>query len=152
MCNNYFQKSFRDGSHVDKESLRRVFKEFWFDVRIFEDLKVKNLCYSIEDLAKYDFSSYASLVVCILSHRNEGAVAGVDGKIIKINELKYKFNSNHCPTLNGKPKIWIIQACQGSGIQYPIQPNSCQGGKNYTILFATNNWKIFYRLHILKFR
>jgi hypothetical protein len=76
-------------------------------------LKVKNLCYSIEDLAKYDFSSYASLVVCILSHRNEGAVAGVDGKIIKINELKYKFNSNHCPTLNGKPKIWIIRSVSG---------------------------------------
>lgn len=97
-----------------------------FDVRIFKDLKAKNLKNCIEDLAKQDFSSYASLIVCILSHGDEDVVGGVDGESVKINELKYKFNSNHCPTLNGKPKIWIIQACQGKGIQYPIQAKGSQ--------------------------
>ncbi len=100
-----------------------------FNVRIFKDLKAKNLCYCLEDLAKQDFSSYASLVVCILSHGDEGVVEGVDGVNVKINELKYKFNSNVCPTLNGKPKIWIIQACQGKDIQYPKQAKCSQGGK-----------------------
>ncbi|XP_046449952.1 uncharacterized protein LOC124198235 isoform X2 [Daphnia pulex] len=117
----------RTGTNFDENSLKDVFTQLGFDVRIFKDLKAKDLCYCVQDLAKQDFSSYASLVVCILSHGDEGVVEGVDGESIKINELKYKFNSNDCPTLNGKPKIWIIQACQGNEIQYPIQAKDSHG-------------------------
>jgi hypothetical protein len=92
-------------------------------------LEAKVLYCCIDELASENFSSYASLVVCILSHGNEDVVEGVDGKNIKINELKYKFNSNDCPTLNGKPKIWIIEACQGKKIQNPMQPNGSQSRK-----------------------
>ncbi len=108
-------------------SLFHVFSSFGFDVDIYRNLKAQELRNQIDELAKQDFSSYASLVVCILSHGLEDVVAGVDFKCININELKYKFNSNDCPTLNGKPKIWIIQACQGKDVQKPIQPNHSKG-------------------------
>ena len=87
-------------------------------------MKAQDLYNQIDELAKQDFSSYASLVICILSHGDEGVVEGVDSICIEINELKYKFNSNDCHTLNGKPKIWILQACQGNDVQKPIQPNA----------------------------
>jgi hypothetical protein len=96
-------------------------------VDIYQNLKAQDLRNQIDELAKKDFSSYASLVVCILSHGDEGVVAGVDSKNIKINDLKYKFNSNDCHSLNGKPKIWIIQACQGGDVQKPIQLNYSKG-------------------------
>lgn len=92
-------------------------------------MKAKDLLYCIDELTKQDFSSYASLVVCILSHGEEEVVYGVDGTSLNINKLKYKFNSNDCPTLNGKPKIWIIQACQGRKDQNSIQPNPSKGKK-----------------------
>jgi hypothetical protein len=90
-------------------------------------LTAQELRYQINELTQQNFSSYASLVVCILSHGDKGVVEGVDSECIKINDLKYKFNSNDCPTLNGKPKIWIIQACQGGDVQQPIQPNCSKG-------------------------
>jgi hypothetical protein len=136
---NFFQEgNNRTGTNFDEDSLKCVFMQLGFDVRIFKDLKAKNLCYCVEDLARQDFSSYASLVVCILSHGDEGVVEGVDGESIKINKLKYKFNSNDCPTLNGKPKIWIIQACQGKGIQYPIQTNGSKGIEKVIQQFLLN--------------
>jgi serine/threonine protein kinase len=136
---NFFQEgNNRTGTNFDEDSLKCVFMQLGFDVRIFKDLKAKNLCYCVEDLARQDFSSYASLVVCILSHGDEGVVEGVDGESIKINALKYKFNSNDCPTLNGKPKIWIIQACQGKGIQYPIQTNGSKGIEKVIQQFLLN--------------
>lgn len=59
------------------------------------------------------FSAYGSLVVCIMSHGLEGTVAGSDGRFVNINKLKYQFSFEKCPDLYGKPKIFIIQACQG---------------------------------------
>ncbi len=94
-------------------------------MEIFENLKKKDLLYYIEDLTSRDnFSTYASLIVCILSHGDENVVEGTDGKSLNINELKYKFNSNACLSLNGKPKIWIIQACQGTENQPALRQSS----------------------------
>lgn len=62
---------------------------------------------------KKDFSRYGSLVICLLSHGTEGVVEGIDGRQVSINNLKYKFSLEKCPELYGKPKIFIIQACQG---------------------------------------
>ncbi len=43
----------------------------------------------------------------------KGTVAGSDGLPVNINKLKYNFSFNKCPDLYGKPKIFIVQACQG---------------------------------------
>ena len=54
------------------------------------------------------------LLVCILSHGAKGSVHGTDLQEVKIEEeICHKFDGSICPKLLGKPKIFIIQACQG---------------------------------------
>lgn len=67
----------------------------------------------MKKLAAKDFSKYGCLVVCLLSHGIENAIAGSDSRYVNVNKLKYKFSYNYCPSLYGKPKIFIVQACQG---------------------------------------
>ncbi len=108
-------------------------------MEIFENLKKKDLLYYIEGLTFRDFSTYASLIVCILSHGNENVVEGTDGKSLNINDLKYKFNSNDCPSLNEKPKIWIIQACQGTEHQEPLRQSSDRRSESRSNFSTDNN-------------
>ena len=43
-----------------------------------------------------------------------GTIDGADSIPVNINKLKYQFDFNNCPSLYGKPKIFIVQACQGN--------------------------------------
>lgn len=70
---------------------------------------------TIKELArKVDLSGYGSLVICLLSHGFEGYVLGSDNVPVNINRLKTKFSLQKCSHLYGKPKIFIVQACQGN--------------------------------------
>ena len=86
-----------------------------FDVEKHHDLMAWELKAKVDELvSKKDFSRYGSFVVCLLSHGTEGAVEGIDSRKVNINNLKYKFSLEKCPDLYGKPKIFIVQACQGT--------------------------------------
>lgn len=70
---------------------------------------MKNLC---QKMADKDHSECDCFVCVILSHGEEGIVYGTD-KAVHIKELSDFFKSDRCPSLAGKPKIFIIQACRG---------------------------------------
>lgn len=102
--------------------LSERFLDFGYDLRHYANLKADDLHETITDLAKEKdldykekslFNKYGSLVACLLSHGGLGTVYGIDGKEVKVLELQDAFNSQACPDLGGKPKIFIIQACQG---------------------------------------
>ena len=89
-------------------------------LRIYRNLTAAELRQILKELAKEKgpngesiFQGYASLVVCLLSHGGLGTVLGVDDQPVNVLELQWTFNSDSCPDLNDKPKIFIIQACQG---------------------------------------
>ena len=115
-------KNYRKGSKVDAEALSKTFRGFGYEVRPHRNLTAAQLRQTLKDLAKEKgpngesiFKGYASLVVCLLSHGGLGTVCGVDNEEVKFLELQYEiFNSESCPDLNDKPKIFIIQACQGN--------------------------------------
>ena len=48
-------------------------------------------------------------VCAILSHGDEEHVCGADDAKVKIDELVRPFKKGNCPTLDGKPKIFIFQ-------------------------------------------
>ena len=54
-------------------------------------------------------------ICCILSHGGPGVVYGCDRGDVQICDIKSKFSANKCPGLAGKPKLFFIQACRGSG-------------------------------------
>jgi len=95
--------------------LEETFLNLGFDVEKHHDLMAWELKATVDELVnKKDFSRYGSLVICLLSHGTEGALEGIDSRKVNINNLKYKFSLEKCPDLYGKPKIFIVQACQGT--------------------------------------
>ncbi|KAI9564773.1 caspase 8 [Daphnia sinensis] len=108
-------KETRLGSDVDREALKNTFKGLGFEIdKDHESLNSHDLKFEINYLAsKRDFGDYGCLVVCLLSHGTENTIQCRDGILLNINKLKYEFSLNNCPTLYGKPKIFIVQTCQG---------------------------------------
>ena len=111
----------RLGTEKDCQRLEETFLNLGFDVFIRTNIEGRHLEWEMLELARSDFwnkNQYGSLVVCILSHGSEGKVYGVDGVDVEIRTLKYLFNSRNCPGLYGKPKMFIVQACQGNMHQW----------------------------------
>ena len=52
-------------------------------------------------------------VLCILSHGERGLIYGEDGKLVRIEDLEKMFDGENCKQLAAKPKVFLIQACQG---------------------------------------
>lgn len=58
-----------------------------------------------------------AFICCVLSHGSKGVVSGVDGKPLSIKEITTAFKATDHSPLTGKPKVFLIQACQGGQIQ-----------------------------------
>lgn len=61
---------------------------------------------------KIDFSEHDCLVVVVLSHGELGELHAHDRKY-NAEIIWSSFTSSNCPSLEGKPKLFFIQACRG---------------------------------------
>ena len=54
----------------------------------------------------------------------EGKLQGTDGEFIPVKDLTKFFCNDKCPSLVGKPNIFILQACRGenrdSGVNHDV--------------------------------
>nr|WGL47435.1 caspase-9 [Rachycentron canadum] len=110
----------RKGSNIDCDKLERRFKALNFIVEVKTNLKQRQIKRELSALSKKDHSQYDCCVVIMLSHGTEvshnrfpGAVYGVDGLHIPVQHITNFLNGQHCPSLQGKPKLFFIQACGG---------------------------------------
>ncbi|XP_041654901.1 caspase-9 isoform X1 [Cheilinus undulatus] len=110
----------RKGSNIDCDKLERRFKALNFIVEVRTNLKQKQIKHELSALSKKDHSQYDCCVVIMLSHGTEvshnrfpGAVYGVDGQHVPVQYITNYLNGQHCPSLQGKPKLFFIQACGG---------------------------------------
>jgi hypothetical protein len=75
-----------------------------------------------------DHANYDCFVFCVLTHGSKGNIYGTDGLSVDILTITDNFKGLNCQTLQGKPKLFFIQACQGSvnqiGFNASIQPDS----------------------------
>ncbi len=75
-----------------------------------------------EEAKNINHKKYDSFILTVLSHGNKGIIYGRDGirgsppqNCVNIQkDILEVFDGNGSPDLHGKPKIFIIQACQGS--------------------------------------
>ncbi|XP_061760806.1 caspase-9 [Nerophis ophidion] len=131
------QLSCRLGSNIDCEKLERRFKAMNFMVEVRINLKQRKLKHELSELSKKDHSPYDCCVVIILSHGTEvshnrfpGAVYCVDGQYVPVQNITNYLNGKFCPSLQGKPKLFFIQACGGGekdrGFEVPdeFEPNN----------------------------
>jgi hypothetical protein len=71
----------------------------------------------LEDAQREDHQENGALVVCVLSHGSLNTVSGRCGQGVSIATMTSLFRADNCPSLSGKPKFFIFQACQGSEMQ-----------------------------------
>ncbi|XP_062336943.1 caspase-8-like [Osmerus eperlanus] len=67
-----------------------------------------------------------ALICCALSHGERGGICGIDDTVLSIDEMSSTFIGSKCPALSGKPKVFILQACQGSKVQSGVQVDSAE--------------------------
>ncbi|XP_035993875.1 caspase-8-like isoform X1 [Fundulus heteroclitus] len=131
----------RSGTDKDAESLAKVFSWLGFRVLMCKDQTRDQMKQTLERFASLrdaDQLQESSLqewfgcsfiapqqllkhgdafVCCILSHGARGVVLGIDSKPLAIKEITRYFNATGQSALTGKPKVFLIQACQGGEIQ-----------------------------------
>ncbi|KAJ8018276.1 Caspase-8 [Holothuria leucospilota] len=107
----------RAGTEKDVENLRNTFGEkLNFEVHVEENLTAAEMIKTLQKWRDHDHIPYNAFICCLLSHGNRGVVMGTDGKPLQLSDVMGYFKGN-CPSLINKPKIFIVQACQGDNWQ-----------------------------------
>lgn len=124
IVNNYnfsdVRKKKREGTQFDQVCLERVFQWLGFQVEVHHDCTGAQMLSVAKELSCRDHRSMDCVVCCFLSHGVESSIVGVDGHTISIRSLTEFFNGSHCPSLVNKPKLFFIQACQGTREQEAV--------------------------------
>ncbi len=97
----------------DQRMLEDLFEELLFDVVVKRDLTGDEIRAAAEEYAAKDHSQYNAFVFYILSHgRGFDDIYGVDDSTVPVAELVRLFVAANCPSLQGKPKLFFIEACR----------------------------------------
>ncbi|XP_071109510.1 caspase-3-like [Haliotis cracherodii] len=104
----------RTGTDTDATSISLLFDKLSFRTVIKRNLTQTQMMEALEKESKFNHDNYDCFVCVILSHGTRGGVFGVDGEVANLEEIKDMFNGQNCKTLALKPKLFFIQACQGT--------------------------------------
>uniref|UniRef100_A0A8C3TLT2 Caspase-8 n=1 Tax=Catharus ustulatus TaxID=91951 RepID=A0A8C3TLT2_CATUS len=104
----------REGTLQDGEAVKRVFKWLQFETIEYMNLEGEKIRETVKEYSKKDHRNMDCFVCFIFSHGEKDKIKGVDDECVNIEELISCFTGTKCPSLAGKPKVFIIQACQGS--------------------------------------
>lgn len=100
--------------------LHEVFKWLGFEIEVHRDCTREKMLSLLRKLSTRDHSHMDSVVCCILSHGQQGSVLGVDGLPVDFGDLSRPLNGLRCFSLAEKPKLFFIQACQGTSEQQAV--------------------------------
>ncbi|XP_046563029.1 caspase-2-like [Haliotis rubra] len=111
----------RCGTDNDVRNVKMLFEGLGFGVSILHNLTAELMRTKLREFAgSCPWNQVDSCVVVILTHGgNDQRMYGVDGKFDNDNfitnrDLFNTFGSINCPILQGKPKLFLIQACRGT--------------------------------------
>lgn len=107
----------RTGTEVDCDNLQQLWTMMGFRVLVYndeDDLSVQGIRDKVIQFAALSGHQHAQCcVLCVLSHGENGAIYGTDGKLLPVAELKYHLDSRRCRALKDKPKLIFLEACRG---------------------------------------
>jgi len=103
----------RYGSEVDSQQLTQTFEMLGFYTVLKKDSTLNELFLTLKQFAAVDHSENDCFVCIVLTHGEHGKLYARDGRYPIDNLFQY-FLGTSCPSLVGKPKLFFIQACQGS--------------------------------------
>lgn len=121
----------RHGTETDVESLKETFRAFGYIPIVKRNLTHFEIKKAVKDVMK-DSSEmgYDSVIVCILSHGAMDVVYGADSMPVYIIDIERIMASE---LFLAKPKILLIQACQGMIKQEAVPINSKKSIENGVI-------------------
>ena len=113
---NFHNKDYnRPGAEHDEKELVKLFEELHFEVEVRKDLEWDQMRNAAIEYARIDHSNFVAFVMIVMSHGdNLDKIFGVDMRTIGVEEMTTEFKAAKCPTLEGKPKLFFINACRGS--------------------------------------
>ncbi len=148
----------RAGSEKDVESMRKVFQKLGFKVQV-TPTKYEGTKGEVEKILK-DFASSDNHVgmsmtaVCIMAHGDDGYFCTSDKEKIFLEDVYELFNGDKCQSLNGKPKLFFIQACRGTQSQgggkivadsQPIDQPLTAVCAHFVVVYATIRKNVAYK-------
>ncbi|XP_071141470.1 uncharacterized protein [Mytilus edulis] len=131
------EKSERKGSDVDCKNLTHFFKEelkYQVECTTRDMTKLELMKYFQEIARTYlteKSKDYHSFICVIMSHGNEDGIITTNG-LITVEEIKKPFKNKSGGKFNGKPKLFLIQACRGGEKQEKVVVSDCFGTKIHT--------------------
>ena len=132
---NFTNMKARAGSYWDADALEKLFKtHLGFHIERFQDLTSKQIKQLMENIRDYDHSQLSCLVVCVLTHGVNGEIYGTDGVLVAVEDLSHTFTGSKCPTLLGKPKIFLLQACRGGKFDHGVKYEQTDDGEEKVIV------------------
>lgn len=110
----------RLGSDIDVTNIKNTFEQLNFKVTVIKDLSSEQLIRYLKEKSIDRALERVGVFVCFLmSHGEEGRISGSDGKHVEIDTIITNFKNDQCYALQGKPKIFFVQACRGNMIDKP---------------------------------
>lgn len=105
----------RLGTEKDVKALEETFGKLGFTVEVKHDPSKEKVMKELKEFCGRDFSRYGCVVVVVLTHgfRN-GDLVSSDGKYYHERNIVDFLKCSNNPTLAGKPRILVIQACRGA--------------------------------------
>ena len=119
----------RVGSEVDVKNLRTLFTSLDFECAVVVDPNLKDVHETCNKLAtRQNIGDMDMLVVIVMANGNEKGFLMADEGVLVIEDLLKKFNNSGCPSLRGKPKLFICQGCRGDDSDLGVMPAFRDGG------------------------
>ncbi|KAL3876371.1 hypothetical protein ACJMK2_034223 [Sinanodonta woodiana] len=133
--NEYFKMySSRPGSSQDARNLSTVLHRLGFEVECLHNQNKKEMKGVLKKVSKEDHSHEDCILIAVLSHGDqvemEGKIKSVIEKhdvvyatngILQTREVVHLFSDDCCPSLIGKPRIFLIQACRGTTLDIGVE-------------------------------
>ncbi|XP_062560858.1 caspase-8 [Armigeres subalbatus] len=107
----------RRGTEVDKMAILNLFTSLGYEPVVVENIPHLEILNQVEQAVERVQQCHCSLVVCLLSHGQEGKVYGSNSIPVSVKTIERKMAARK---LTGKPKLLFVQACQGSGLQTAV--------------------------------
>ncbi|XP_076841513.1 caspase-8 [Brachyhypopomus gauderio] len=104
----------RNGTDADEKRLTDVFQWLGFETRTVKNCNRTRMLEAMEELRARDHTRADCVVCCVLTHGYDGGIYGVDGNCVSLSELVEPLSGQRCSQLGHKPKLFFIQACQGT--------------------------------------
>ncbi|GAB6022852.1 Caspase-3, variant 2 [Chamberlinius hualienensis] len=109
----------RQGTDRDVARIKETFDRLGFESKVFNDLNYYQISIELTQAFQDDYSHSTSLFVFILTHGDKNGQLYAKDSSYDFNQLlksvtKLSFVKKH-RNLVGRPKVFIVQACQGEG-------------------------------------